>query len=123
MSPEPELTCTGWWARFTVTSPDPDLTTTGQLASPTVMSPEPDTSRVAEPPTSLADRSPEPVVDSRSRARPMLMAPDPLLILARPMSALTETSADPTFITYSRPGGTPSRRWALTSRNSRDGKL
>src|ERR671917_277691 len=123
MSPEPELARTGWCARLMVTSPDPDLATTGHCASPTVMSPEPETSRVPEPSPSPADTSPDPVVDSRSRARPTLMAPDPELILDRPISALTDTSAEPTLITYSRPGGTPSRRCALVLRKVRGGKL
>src|SRR5215213_10787740 len=123
MSPDPELALTAWWARLMVTSPDPDFATTGHCASPTVMSPEPDASRVPEPPTSPADTSPEPVVDSRSRARPTLMEPEPLLISDRLMSALTDTSADPTLITYSRSGGTPSRRWALVFGKVRVGKL
>src|SRR5918998_588773 len=104
-------------------SPDPDFATTGHRASATVMSPDPDASRVPDPPTSPADTSPEPVVVSRSRVRPTLIEPDPLLILDRPMSALTDTSADPTLITYSRSGGTPSRRWALVLRKVRTGKL
>ena len=96
---------------------------TGQSASPTEMSPDPDDRRASDPLSSATDTSPEPVEATRSRARPTLMSPDPLTIRDRPMSALTEMSADPTLITYSRSGGTPSRRWALVLRKVLGGKL
>src|SRR5829696_4788851 len=77
------------------------------------MFPEPEFSRAALPSTRATEMSPDPVLQSRSTALPMVMSPDPLTVLERPVSALIEMSAEPVLITNASPSGTASRSWGL----------
>src|SRR5512133_3398798 len=124
MSPDPEF---AWRLPprrdCTTISPEPDLAVSGQLTSPTETSPDPEPSRAPLPATRATEMFPDPVLQSRSAALPMVTSPEPLTILERPTSALTEMSADPVLITYCSPCGTPRRKWAFVYRRNCCGKL
>src|SRR6188508_2693471 len=124
MSPDPEFACRlPVRSDFTMTSPEPDFAVMGQFTSATDTSPEPEPSLAPLPSTRATERSPEPVLQSRSTALPIVISPEPLMILEWPMLALIEMSAEPVLITYVRPSGTPRRRWALVYLRNCCGKL
>src|SRR6476659_3056489 len=99
MSPDPEFACNvAPRSDFTMTEPDPDFAVIGPFTSPNDTSPEPVRTRLPLPSIRATEILPEPALQSRSVALPRVMSPEPLTILARPISALIEISAEPVLI-------------------------
>src|SRR5215203_5610928 len=124
ISPDPEL---AWRVAprtdFTTKSPEPDFAVIGQFTSPTDTSPDPEPSLAPVPSTLATEMLPDPVLQSRSTALPIVISPEPLMIFERPISALIEMSAAPVLITYVKPSGTARRKWVLVYLRNCCGKL